>query len=77
VTKALQQLQVNLEQLECGRGLVALHLLLDQLRPRLQAVLDMAASRPHALATLKAAAAGAASELLNCQDEMVSLVCVV
>ena len=39
--KGLQQLGIKLVSLEVGRGLVALHMLVEQMRPRLQAVLDL------------------------------------
>lgn len=41
IESGLRQLGVNLTDLEVGRGLVALHMLLEQMKPRLQTVLDM------------------------------------
>ncbi|KAK7494871.1 hypothetical protein BaRGS_00013998, partial [Batillaria attramentaria] len=69
VEKGVQQLGIELVQLEVGRGLVALHMLLDQMRPRLQSILDMAAARPNAIQAL-VTGSGAHTQLLATQDEM-------
>ena len=69
--KGLQQLHISLMDLEVGRGLVALHLLLDRMRPRLQAVLDMVGARPNAVQALEVGAAGPCAQLLGAADEMV------
>ncbi|XP_076466869.1 E3 ubiquitin-protein ligase rnf213-alpha-like [Babylonia areolata] len=71
VEKGLAQLHISLVHLEVGRGLVALHMLVEQMRPRLQAVMDMATTRPDAVTTLQAeGAGGACRELLGTADEM-------
>ena len=69
--KGLQQLRINLVSLEVGRGLVALHMLVEQMRPRLQAILDMANVRHDAIEALKVGAAGPCAQLLNAEDEVV------
>ena len=69
--KGLQQLGIKLVSLEVGRGLVALHMLVEQMRPRLQAILDMANVRPGAAQALRAGSTGSCSELLDTPDEMV------
>ena len=69
--KGLRQLRISLVSLEVGRGLVMLHMLVEQMRPRLQAILDMANVRPGAAQALRAGATGPCSELLNTPDEMV------
>ena len=69
--KGLQQLHINLVSLGVGRGLVALHMLVEQMRPRLQAILDMSSTRPNAIQALKVGAAGPCAQLLNAKDELV------
>lgn len=73
IQKALQQVGVDLTQLEVGRGLVDLHLVLDQIKPRLLTILNMNNSRPSSVADLMKSEA--AARLLAIQDEMVSIFC--
>jgi hypothetical protein len=73
LVKGVRQKKAKLPELRLGRGLVYLHLLLDQMRPRLQAVLDMAACRPGAVDAVRLAGTGACAELLSAGDEVVSL----
>ena len=63
---------MNLTQLEVGRGLVALHLLLDKMKPRLQTILDMNDRRPSSVADLLGEP-GAGARVLAIPDEMVSI----
>ena len=62
---------MNLTQLEVGRGLVALHLVLDHIKPRLLSILDMNDRRPSSVADLMKSEAGA--RLLAIPDEMVGI----
>ena len=73
IEKGLKQLRIKLVQLDVGRGLVALHMLMEQMRPRLQSILDMCCSRPHAVEALSVGAAGPCAELLGVPDEMVCM----
>ncbi|KAK7107714.1 hypothetical protein V1264_015588 [Littorina saxatilis] len=70
IKKGLQQLHISLVELGLGRGVVALHLLVEQMRGRLQAVLNMSGVRPNAVEALRVGAAGPSAELLNVPDEM-------
>ncbi|XP_070190023.1 E3 ubiquitin-protein ligase rnf213-alpha-like [Littorina saxatilis] len=70
IKKGLQQLHISLAELGLGRGVVALHMLVEQMRGRLQAVLDMSGVRPNAVEALRVGAAGPSAELLNTPDEM-------
>ncbi|KAL8581506.1 hypothetical protein ACOMHN_042899 [Nucella lapillus] len=71
VEKGLRQLNINLVDLEVGRGMVVLHMLVEKMGSRLQATLDMAAARMDAVAALQAGGAGGACEaLLGTPDEM-------
>ena len=64
---------MNLTHMEVGRGLVALHLLLDHMKPRLLTILDMNDRRPSSVADLMKSKAGV--RLLANPDEMVSISC--
>ena len=71
--KGLRQLRINLVSVGVGHGLVTLHTLVEQMQPRLQAILDMAIVRPNAAQALKVGTTGPCAELLNTPDEMVSI----
>ncbi|XP_070188878.1 E3 ubiquitin-protein ligase rnf213-alpha-like [Littorina saxatilis] len=70
IKKGLQQLHISLAELGLGRGVVALHMLVEQMRGRLQAVLDMSGVRPNAVEALRVGSAGPLAQLLNAPDEM-------
>ncbi|KAL8623379.1 hypothetical protein ACOMHN_065913 [Nucella lapillus] len=70
VEKGLNQLHQDLLALGVGRGVVVLHLLLEQLRPRLQAIVDLDATRPLAVQALMAGGSGPCAQLLACQTEV-------
>ena len=69
--KGLRQLRISLVSMGVGHGLVALHMLVEQMRPRLQAILDMANVRHDAIEALRVGAAGPCAQLLNAEDEVV------
>ena len=71
--KGLKQLHINLVQLYVGRGVVALHMLMEQMQPRLQSVLDVCGYRPHAVEALSVGTVGSCAELLGVHDEMVCM----
>jgi hypothetical protein len=66
--KGLRQNNVNLVSFQLGQGLVYLHLLVDQMRPRLQAILDILSCKPLALQALQ----NCNAPFVNVQEEMVS-----
>ena len=66
VQKGLLQLKINLRQYEVGPGLVTLHLLIQQMKPRLQTILDMNDRRPAAVSDFQNKDCGSLP-----QDEMV------
>ncbi|KAK7459431.1 hypothetical protein BaRGS_00038999, partial [Batillaria attramentaria] len=69
--KGINQSGTNLIGLGAGQGLVFLHMLLEAMKPRLQAILDMDDHRPNAIRDLLSMAEGDnASDLLTDEDEM-------
>nr|KAG5700589.1 hypothetical protein BaRGS_015385 [Batillaria attramentaria] len=71
IQKGLRQVQCDLVQLGAGQGLVLLHWLLDEMKPRLQSILDMDDHRPNAVHDMMAMAGqGTATHLLAIENEM-------
>ena len=67
----MNQKKENLVDLELGRGLVYIHLLLDLVKPRLQAMIDLASRKPQEPNTL-VYSTGECAQLIQHQNEMVS-----